>query len=371
MKRAFSVFILSLFGLVSCVDRSIVDLSPEALEVGTAKTVFAATSRERNSDGSYGFGRSDDLDLLEFTVSIPPRHKPGHLNYGYGEPNAERQFVIADRKVFKDGPSFRRRVGQVVHQTRTEQQEATVYVHGFNTTQAESAFRAAQLAHDIDLPGAQVVYSWPSRGSPLAYAYDGDSVLFARDGLETLLRGIKRSGAKRIVIVAHSMGSVLTMETLRQIEIRDPGWTKRSLSGVVLISPDLDVDVFRAQMQRIPNPPEPFIVFVSREDKILNLSQRIRGTHSRERLGNIKTLDGISGLPIEIIDTTEFSEDAASSHFVAGSSPTLLKMLGEIQVMAEAMGHDQVVVDSLFPGLARQYRGTSQDGPIHPFDEGR
>ena len=138
-----------------------------------------------------------------------------------------------------------------------------------------------------------------------------------------------------------------------------------------MISPDLDVDVFRAQMQRIPNPPEPFIVFVSREDKILNLSQRIRGTHSRERLGNIKTLDGIAGLPIEIIDTTEFSEDAASSHFVAGSSPTLIKMLGELQVMAEAMGHDQVVVDSLFPGVARHYRGTTQVDQQHPFDEGR
>jgi hypothetical protein len=68
MKRAFSVLLLATVGLISCVDRSIVDLSPEALEVGTAKTVFAATTRERNSDGSYGFGRSDDLDLLEFTV---------------------------------------------------------------------------------------------------------------------------------------------------------------------------------------------------------------------------------------------------------------------------------------------------------------
>ena len=370
MKRAISILVI-LGGLSACVDRSVVDLVPDALEVGEAQTVFAATTRVRNADGSYGFDRSEDLSLLEFTISVPPGRTPGALDYGYGNPDPSKQFALVDRNEFGSGPAFQKRVRQVLTEADDELREATVYVHGFNTTQSESAFRAAQLAHDIDLPGAQVIYSWPSRGSPLGYAYDGDSMLFARDGLETLLRGIKQGGARRIVIVAHSMGAVLTMEALRQIEIRDPGWSKRSLSGVVLISPDLDVDVFRTQMSRIPDPPQPFIVFVSRKDKVLNLSQRIRGTHSRERLGNISSVDGISGLPIEIIDTTEFSDEAESTHFVAGSSPTLIKMLGEVQAMADAMGHENAIAETLFPGATRHYSGTTKIELLPAFEQNR
>ena len=69
----------------------------------------------------------------------------------------------------------------------------------------------AQMAHDLQLPGAVVHYSWPSAAEPLGYAHDRDSALFARDGLEQLMQEITAAGARRIIIVSHSMGSALTM----------------------------------------------------------------------------------------------------------------------------------------------------------------
>ncbi|TLP65631.1 alpha/beta fold hydrolase [Parasedimentitalea maritima] len=351
---------LVVVGLTACTDRSYTPVMPEALLVGTPKTIFAATIREPEPDGSFGPGRSDNYSLLELTVSIPPSHRPGELNFAYANPDPQTQFTMANRQLL-DGPNeFKARLKEEVRNLPGTEQEVTVFVHGFNSTQSETAFRAAQLAQDIQLPGATMIYSWPSQGNPLGYAYDGDSVLFARDGLERMLRQIRSAGVGRIVLVAHSMGSQLVMETLRQIEIQTPGWSAANLNGVVLMSPDLDVEVFRSQMRRIENVPQPFIVFVSSKDKLLNISSRLRGTHSSERLGNISSLDAVSGLPIRIVDTTAFSDDAASAHLVAGTSPALIAMLNAARKTADAFGKDSAQIGNLLPGRITTSNGTTE-----------
>ena len=101
--------------------------------------------------------------------------------------------------------------------------DAVIYVHGFNNTFSEGLYRIAQLSKDLDMPGVTAHYSWPSAGNPLGYVADRDSSLFARDGLERLMQEVVASGAERIVLVAHSMGSALTMEALRQIATGNRG----------------------------------------------------------------------------------------------------------------------------------------------------
>jgi len=102
--------------------------------------------------------------------------------------------------------------------------EVVVFVHGFNNSFSDAAFRMAQLGHDLELPGAHVSYAWPSRANPLGYGYDQDSALFARDGLADLLETVRGAGQPDVIVVAHSMGSTLLMETFRQLEIVRPGW---------------------------------------------------------------------------------------------------------------------------------------------------
>jgi esterase/lipase superfamily enzyme len=183
--------------------------------------------------------------------------------------------------------------------------------------------------------------------------------MFARDGLEQLLRHLKKSGARRIILVAHSMGSVLAMEALRQIEIRSPNWADQNLAGVILISPDLDLDVFRSQIRQFNKVPEPFVVFVSSKDTILNISRRIRGTYSRERLGSLSSIEAVSDLPIDIVDTTAFSENAESGHFVAATSPTLLTLLNEAQATENAFDarpHDVAEFTRVVPSTGQDQR---------------
>jgi esterase/lipase superfamily enzyme len=332
--------LLGIMFLSACADRSFTPVMPDALNVGSPVTILAATTRAKNLDGSYGFDRSEKLSLLELTISIPPTHTPGDLNYAYANPRPETQFTLAGQVELASPAAFQNRVRQEMAKKSGRETEVTVYIHGYNATQAETAFRAAQLANDVKLPGAQVIYSWPSRGKSLGYAYDFDSALFARDGLEKLLFQLKATGARRIILVAHSMGGLVMMETLRQIERRRPGWVGTNIGGVVMISPDLDIELFRTQMKSLSHIPQPFVVFVSRQDSILNLSSRLRGRGEEKRLGNIENNDQIADLPVDVIDTTAFSKDAASPHFVIGSSPALIAMFGDVQALQDTFDLD-------------------------------
>lgn len=352
MLRYLIILIASLH-LTACVDRTVTETVPSALDVGTPITVFASTTRAREPDGSYGFRRGENLAFLETTVSIPPGHTPGTLKFSYANPNPEKEFVLVNSEDL-DGPGGLR---NHLH----GQEDVTIFVHGYNSTQTETLFRAAQLSHDIGLPGSTLVYSWPSRATGFGYAYDLDSMLFARDGLERTIRELKSMGVKRVIVVAHSMGGALTMEMMRQTELQQPGWANKNIEGVILISPDLDVDLFRSQMERIKNPPDPFVVMVSQKDKILNISALLRGTSEGERLGNISSVDALAKFPINVIDTTAFNADAESSHFVAATSPALLAILNSIRRVSSTFGDDgRPGIDVLVPRNQRNPDGATE-----------
>lgn len=348
------IFLIALLILVGCTDRTAAPVVPQALEVGQPVTVFAGSTRLREADDSFGSRRSETLQHLELTVSVPPEHMAGDLNFGYANPDPQRQFALAARTAFDGAGDFKQRLRAELAQMPRDQREVTVFVHGYNSTQAETAFRAAQLKTDLKVPGALVIYSWPSKGRALAYAYDTDSLLFARDGMEDLLRQVADVGATRVLVVGHSMGGAITMEALRQMDISSPGWPARNLSSVVLISPDLDVEVFRTQMNRLSAVPSPFVIFVSARDAILDVSSRLRGTNSEDRLGSIDDVARIQDLPVEIIDTTQFAKSAGSKHFVPATSPALIAMIRQSRSVHQMFKPNETSLGTILTGHSGQ-----------------
>ncbi|MEO0402283.1 MAG: alpha/beta fold hydrolase [Pseudomonadota bacterium] len=313
------------FALIGCSDRTAAPVIPEALDFGLNKTVFIGTTRAMNDAGEYGIGRAPSLQLLEAQVSIPPNRALGSVSDGFDKPKLDRDFALATMNAFEGAAGFSDRLQSHVRVNSQGNREVTIFVHGFNNSFSDAAFRMAQLAHDLEIPGSHVSYSWPSRGNPLGYEYDRDSALFARDGLAELLQAVRAAGQPDVIIVAHSMGSALVMETLRQLEIERPGWTGRNITGLIMISPDINVDLFRAQFARFQDPPERFIVIVSRKDAVLRVSSRLRGVDSQ--LGNISNAADIADLPITVVDVSAFSDRRSGNHFVAGSSPALIQLL--------------------------------------------
>src|SRR5262249_50568019 len=92
--------------------------------------------------------------------------------------------------------------------------DTLIYVHGFKQTFETAALDAAYLSDGIKFNGQTMVFSWPSRDGLFDYAYDRDSAMWSRDDFERVLRSMVESpNGGRIHIVAHSMGTMLTLET--------------------------------------------------------------------------------------------------------------------------------------------------------------
>jgi esterase/lipase superfamily enzyme len=344
---AIRLLFVFVFLLSACTDRGSTVLMPSAIGIGTIHRVFVTTERIPDETGWFGADRSEERRYLAVDVSVPPNHKAGQIKAGYRNPNPQRSFVVAERSDFASNTQFRAELGTALKAHAPSDREVVLYVHGYNNSFLDGVYRSAQLMHDFELPGEVVHFAWPSAAHPLGYTYDRDSLLIARDGLEQTLRDISASGAKRIILVAHSLGTMLSMETLRQIEIREPGWSRRHLGGVVLISPDLDVELFRTQAGRIRELPQPFAIFVSQKDRVLALSSLINGVGNR--LGNLADPVALADFPVTVLDVSDFSA-GAGGHFTAGTSPALINILNRSSEVDNAFQLDRAGKTGLLSG---------------------
>lgn len=343
MMRVFR-FALIVVLAASCSPRGHVTVDPAAAQVGDVRAVFIGTTRTHGSEG-FDNTRSASLGFARYDISVPPDRNEGEIVWPpkSGKVDPRTQFLTTSAQVFDGDRAFQADLAQAL---RRRQNEAVIFVHGFNNTFAEGIYRIAQMSHDLQMPGVVVHYSWPSAGQPLAYVYDRDSALFARDGLEQLILSVQAAGARKVILVSHSMGSALTMETLRQMAIRGESQALARISGVILISPDIDVDVFHAQARAIPKLPQPFVVFTSTHDRVLRMSARLTG--QKDRLGTLTDLQKVSDLPITFLDTAAFSSGAG--HFNVADSPSLLRLLEGIISVDASLNNDVGARTGLLPG---------------------
>lgn len=323
MLRRIAVFAVVTLA-VACSPRGTITLEPAAAAVGTVEPIFVASSRGRE-EGVQMFNneRVPEVSYARFDISVPPDRKTGSVTFpGDRAPKSTKDFLTVNQMLFADPAKFRQSLDSDLARPAAKHR-ALVFVHGFNTNFAEGVYRIAQMAHDMELPATIVHFSWPSLGNAFGYVHDRDSVTYSRDALEDVLDEVARSDSESIVLMAHSMGTYLAMETLRQMAIRGDSAAFAKIEAVILISPDIDVDVFRSQMRAIEHPPQPFVVFGSRRDKALRLSSIL--VAEPERLGNVKDPASLSDLPITYVDVEAFKD--GSSHFPLATSPQLIDVM--------------------------------------------
>ena len=345
---------VSMVALTACTPRGAITYAPEATRIGTVTPVFIGTTRVL-ADGKFGPDRAEAMRFARYDISIPPNRTAGEINWPgrAAKPNPTRHFLTTHEELYPAESAFR---ADLKRDLAAHGNEAVIFVHGYNNNFSEGLYRVAQFAHDLDLPGSVVHYAWPSAAKPLGYVYDRDSALFARDGLEKLIEEVSAAGAKRILLVAHSMGSGLAMEALRQTAIRGDQATLNRLAGVILISPDIDVDVFRSQAQAMGKLPQPFLIFGSDRDKMLGLSARLTG--QSERLGSLSDITKVADLNVTFMDVSEFSSGAG--HFTLGDSPALIKLLDGIGQIEGAFESDRAQRIGLLSGVVMTVQNATQ-----------
>jgi esterase/lipase superfamily enzyme len=271
-------------------------LIPTAVVAGSSLVpIFAATTRQRSTTDAgemFSGERAADMSYAAITVSIPPdaSRKIGEVQWPAtlpGDPHINFMTISAD---YIDRQTFAASIAAFAKQSGRS--KVLVFVHGFNNRFDDAVYRFAQIVHDSKAPVIPILFTWPSRGELRlrAYTYDRESANYSRDALESLLSTLATYPAvTEISMLAHSMGNWVALEALRGRSIRS-GQTAASLKtdklkNVLLVAPDVDVDVFRTQIQRM-GPTRPRIaLFVSQDDDALSLSKTIWG--DVPRLGDI------------------------------------------------------------------------------------
>jgi esterase/lipase superfamily enzyme len=81
------------------------------------------------------------------------------------------------------------------------------------------------------------------------------------------------------------MGAWLVVEALRQLKLSDRDDVLHRIGQVVLASPDIEIDLFRRQVEAIGQLARPILVLTSTDDRALTVSRLIGG--SRMRMGSV------------------------------------------------------------------------------------
>jgi esterase/lipase superfamily enzyme len=296
--------------------------------------MLVATTRQRTDPAELFSGaRGPTLAFANLTVSIPPpsTRRIGEVQWPQQVPgNPAADFVTLKADVIDRSQAlawFHRTVRTV------PRRQVLVFIHGFNNRFEDAVFRFAQIVHDSEAPVVPVLFTWPSRGSVLAYGYDRESTAYSRNALETMLTAISRDPTVgEISILAHSMGNSLALETLRQMAIRD-GRVAPKIRNVLLAAPDVDVDLAReAILDMGPRAQRPaFTLFVSQDDRALAVSRRVWG--STARLGAIDPdqepyRTQLEAADITVLDLTKLRAGDALNHGKFAESPEVVQLIG-------------------------------------------
>jgi esterase/lipase superfamily enzyme len=297
-------------------------------------TLLIATTRERDARPGTLFNgeRGRSLHYATLTVSIPPTHIPGKIEWALTPPgNPAADFVVRDEAYLDGDKAFVQALNAQLATRPKGSRKVFVFIHGYNTLFAEGLYRFAQVVHDSKATGVPVLFTWASRGKLAAYVYDNNSATAARDDLERTLRLLLASNADQVNILAHSMGNWVTVEALRQIKISGNLQYASKFGDVFLAAPDIDVDVFKSQMRRFGKPRKPFYIVLSKDDKALGFSKFIAG--GENRVGDDSNIQELAALGATVIDLTDVKGDDPSNHdkFVqlATFAPELRAVLGQ------------------------------------------
>ncbi|MGV1786677.1 MULTISPECIES: alpha/beta hydrolase [Agrobacterium] len=325
-----SLFLLTATLLTGCGHRPDVMVPVPVSEAQTERVdMLVATTRQPSDNPAlrYTGERGEDLRVDNIVVSIPPEkdRQIGQVQWpDRGKPDPRRSFVTVKADLLNDD-----QVMPWFQKTSHGKKRVLVFVHGFNNDYSESVYRFAQLVHDARIDAAPVLFTWPSRGNVLDYVYDRESTIYSRFGLgEVLKAAVDSPDVSDVTILAHSMGTGLAMEALR-----DMGKKYRKvpskIRSVFLASPDIDVDVFQRQVLEMGDKRPQITILSSQNDLALKVSTWLAGDVQRLGATDFRPYEKLlKQYGITVIDASDAKQDDALGHSAFAQNADILKALG-------------------------------------------
>jgi esterase/lipase superfamily enzyme len=257
-------------------------------------------------------------------VQIPPHHVVGQVERPRSlPPDPDKHFIISNPQTF-DGEGLLSEAEAVVRTRPRGERKLLIWVHGFNTSLTDAVLHLAQFVEDTGFDGVPLLFSWASGGHLTNYVYDINSALIARDAISEVGRTLAQSSFASIDIVAHSMGNFLAMEAIRGGSQQDVYDSTGKIANIILAAPDIDYDLFAAQLRSIPPEKRRFFVLISDDDRALRLS----GFLARSpRVGTVDA-DRLTRLGVNVIDLSQVRDTSSTHHDKFSDAPEVVQLLG-------------------------------------------
>lgn len=259
--------------------------------------VYAVTNRKPAPGGGapyYSGERGEDL------VVAQARFKRGRASLVERAVNADAEdWTLTSVKPFETPEPLR------MLADRASGRDVFIYIHGYNVSFTSSLSHAAELSDGIGFQGVTVAFTWPSKAGLLDYGYDRESALYSRDDLQRLLRAlIAHPTIGHVHLVAHSMGGLLTLETLREMANEgDRQALAARFGAIVFAAPDVDADVFTAGVRRL-GPLAPKLTLITNAgDRALAVSRRLAGGVARAGAADRETLEQLG---VRVADASDY-----------------------------------------------------------------
>jgi esterase/lipase superfamily enzyme len=143
--------------------------------------------------------------------------------------------------------------------------EVVLYVHGVANTFRDAALTMGELCHFLGREFVCGIFTWPAsgkRGILFGYQVDYESSEYAAEHLRKTIRAIAGTpGLERIHLIAHSRGTdvLVTAASDLNFEAYMQGSNISRLykiGNVVLLAPDLDLDVTVAKLFKVLSDPD-------------------------------------------------------------------------------------------------------------------
>jgi Alpha/beta hydrolase of unknown function (DUF900) len=173
-----------------------------------------------------------------------------------------------------------------------------IYVHGYNYDFRGAALRCAQIYWDIGLSVIPLLYSWPSQGTATGYLKDQAAAAWTGSHLKDLIaRLLKATPVRNLHLLAEGLGCSAVASALGMLRTE---MTSLGQLQVIFAYAEIDVDSFKETAAAVAPLLRGFTVYVSTEDKALDLSTQLSGS----------PLAGSSIQVIPGVDTIDVSADA-------------------------------------------------------------
>jgi esterase/lipase superfamily enzyme len=286
-----------------------------AQELGTV-TLYYATDRvwtgSKEQPRWFGHDWNEEGGHLSYgrcEVSIPlATHTPGEVEkpawYRLEFFENPKKHVVLYRPQQLAEKIFFNDLAQAVRER--DEKEVMIFIHGFNNTFDDAASRLGVLAFDMQFAGVPVLYSWSSQGETLSYAHDEEACKNTIRPLTNFLAAVAQTGrdagARRINVVAHSMGNRPLVAAMQALAARTDGQVL--FEEVVMAAPDVPATGFATDewplMHGTVAPAKRVTLYASSDDKALKASKKV---HGYRRIG--EGGDGLLLLPgLDTIDAT-------------------------------------------------------------------